>query len=164
MDVLVSYQYVQTRNFLKSQSQWEMESLMTSYNVTNFNWRVEMVGSSLVGVGWGVVEVKTLGLPCRDWIPGEGTKISRLLQPEKKKIKNSIKFRRSNTGVNNDEMKVSILPRGKGTIKFIFLSSLHCEAQQKSCRCVFVTQLFRCLCLYTDLKTESSIATIMKWK
>ena len=95
--------------------------------------------------------------------PGEGTKISRSLQPEKKKkFKNSIKFRRSNTGVNNDEMMVSILPRGKGTIKFIFLSSLHCEAQQKSCRCVFVTQLFRCLCLYTDLKTESSIATIMK--
>lgn len=83
-----------------------MESLMTSYNVTNFNW-IEMVGSSLV-----VWEVKTLGLPCRELDPGQRAKISRWLQPEKK-IRNSINFRGSNTGVNNDEMEVSILPRGK---------------------------------------------------
>lgn len=132
---------------------------MTSYNVTNFNW-IEMVGSSLVV--WGV---KTLGLPCRELDPGQRAKISWWLQPEKKKKLGILLTLEVATLVwTMMRWRCQFCQEANGKIKFIFLSSLHCEAQQKSCRCIFVTQLFRCLCLYTDLKTESSIATMMNWK
>lgn len=74
------------------------------------------------GVLWWSGGLRLSACPAGNWIPGQRAKISWWSQPGKKKQKtkqnktktrNSINFRGSNTGVNNDEMEVSILPRGK---------------------------------------------------